>query len=364
MLYRINQRTGDRISEIGLGSAYLFEAGMKEGVHALETAVEGGINFFDLAAGDGAAFPIYGEALRAVREKVLFQIHFGADYSKGTYGWSLDLETVKRSVERQLRELHTDYIDYGFIHCQDELSDWETYQANGVLDHLRSMKDAGVVRHIGLSSHTPQVIQKILDTGLVDMLMFSVNPAYDYQQGEYAFGGVDERAAVYARCEKDGVGISVMKPFSGGQLLDAKTSPFGVALTPFQCIRYALDKPGVLTVLPGAANAKEIETLLSYYDKTPEELDYSVIGSYSPRDAVGKCVYCNHCKPCPVGLEIGLINKYYDLARVCDALAAEHYRSLEKTAADCVSCGHCDARCPFGVKQSERMREIRAYFGK
>ena len=196
------------------------------------------------------------------------------------------------------------------------------------------------------------------------MLMFSVNPAYDYQQGEYAFGGVDERAAVYARCEKDGVGISVMKPFSGGQLLDAKTSPFGVALTPFQCIRYALDKPGVLTVLPGAANAKEIETLLSYYDKTPEELDYSVIGSYSPRDAVGKCVYCNHCKPCPVGLEIGLINKYYDLARVGDALAAEHYRSLEKNAADCVSCGHCDARCPFGVKQSERMREIRAYFGK
>ena len=364
MKYRTNKRTHDRISEIGMGTAYIVEAPHREAVRTVRHAYECGINYFDLAAADGTAFATFGEALADVRDEVMYQIHFGADYSKGTYGWSLDLETVKRSVERQLRELHTDYIDYGFIHCQDELSDWETYQANGVLDHLRSMKDAGVVRHIGLSSHTPQVIQKILDTGLVDMLMFSVNPAYDYQQGEYAFGGVDERAAVYARCEKDGVGISVMKPFSGGQLLDAKTSPFGVALTPFQCIRYALDKPGVLTVLPGAANAKEIETLLSYYDKTPEELDYSVIGSYSPRDAVGKCAYCNHCKPCPVGLEIGLINKYYDLARVGDALAAEHYRSLEKTAADCVSCGHCDARCPFGVKQSERMREIRAYFGK
>ena len=130
--------------------------------------------------------------------------------------------------------------------------------------------------------------------------MFSVNPAYDYQQGQYAYGGVDERAAVYARCEKEGVGISVMKPFSGGQLLDAKTSPFQVALTEYQCIRYALDKPGVLTVLPGARNTKDVKRLLKYYDKTEEELDYSVIGTFAPEDASGKCVYCNHCKPCPV----------------------------------------------------------------
>lgn len=60
MRYRINRKTGDRISELGLGSAYLYEAGMKEGVRALETAVEGGVNYFDLAAGDGAAFPPLG----------------------------------------------------------------------------------------------------------------------------------------------------------------------------------------------------------------------------------------------------------------------------------------------------------------
>ncbi len=56
---------------------------------------------------------------------------------------------------------------------------------------------------------------------------------------------------LYRRCETEGVGISVMKAFSGGQLLDAKTSPFGRALTEYQCIQYALDKPGVLTILPG-----------------------------------------------------------------------------------------------------------------
>lgn len=362
MRYRINKRTGDRISEIGFGSAYLFEAGMTEGVRALETAVEGGINYFDLAAGDGAAFPIWGKALAPVRKDVMFQIHFGADYSKGTYGWSLKLEDVKRSVAWQLEQLHTDYVDYGFIHCQDELSDWETYQKNGVYAWLLELRKRGVVRHLGLSSHTPSVIQRIMDEVPIDMLMFSVNPAYDYGRGEYANGSVDERSAVYRRCEKEGVGISVMKPFSGGQLLDAKQSPFGRALTQFQCIQYCLDKPGVLTVLPGASNTGEVRKLLEFCNASEEERDYSVIGSFAPPDASGKCVYCNHCKPCPMGIDVGLVNKYYDLARNGDGMAAEHYRKLERSAADCVGCGHCDSRCPFHVAQSQRMREIAAWF--
>ena len=361
MNYRINRKTGDRISEIGIGSAYLYDAGMDEAVRALRRAAEGGINYFDLAAGDGSAFPIWGEALHDIRKSLFYQIHFGADYTSGTYGWSLDLDTIKRSVEKQLAELRTDYIDYGFIHCQDEAADWETYLKNGIYDYILSLKKAGVVRHVGLSSHTPAVIMRILGEADVDMLMFSVNPAYDYGQGEYANGSVDERAAVYRRCESEGIGISVMKPFSGGQLLDEKQSPFGRALTIHQCIRYCLDKPGVLTVLPGAKSVEEVEALLSYCDQPEEALDYSVIGTFAPPEAGGKCVYCNHCKPCPVGIDVGLVNKYYDLARAGDALAAEHYRTLGKNASDCVGCGHCDSRCPFSVKQSARMEEIRDY---
>ena len=361
MRYRVCRRTGDRISEIGIGSSYMYEAGMEEAVKALRRAYAGGINYYDLAAGDGKTFPIYGEAFHDVRENVFFQIHFGADYTQGTYGWSLDLDTVKRSVEKQLKELRTDYIDYGFIHCQDEISDWQTYKDNGIYDYILQLKKEGVVRHIGLSSHTPSVIMKILDEADVDILMFSVNPAYDYGHGEYANGSVDERAEVYRRCEKEGIGITVMKPFSGGQLLDAKQSVFAEALTPYQCIRYALDKPGVLTVLPGAQSTEQVEKLLAYYDQPEEALDYSVIASFAPVKTSGRCVYCNHCKPCPAGIDVGLVNKYYDLAKEGDGMAVEHYRSLEKNASDCIGCGHCDSRCPFSVKQSERMREIREY---
>ena len=136
MEYRINRRTGERISVIGIGSAYLAGAGTVEGVRALRAAYEGGINYFDLAAGDAAAFPLWGEALADVRSQVRYQIHFGADYTNGTYGWTLKADTVKRSVEWQLSQLKTDTIDYGFIHCQDEFSDWESYRRNGVLRYL------------------------------------------------------------------------------------------------------------------------------------------------------------------------------------------------------------------------------------
>jgi predicted aldo/keto reductase-like oxidoreductase len=225
------------------------------------------------------------------------------------------------------------------------------------------MRDQGVVKHIGASSHTPSVIQEILDTDIIDMLMFSVNPAYDYNHGDYAYGGVDERADVYKRCEKLGVGISVMKPFSGGQLLSDKTSPFGRVLTQYQCIKYALDKPGILTVLPGAQSVVEIDALLKYFEKSEDELDYSIIGSFAPPEASGKCVYCNHCEPCPAGIDIGAVNKFYDLTRIGDDMAREHYLTLEKNASDCVSCGHCNSRCPFSVDQMSRMQEIKEYFG-
>ncbi len=361
MKYRTNRKTGDRISEIGMGSSYIHEAGRAEGIKVLRRAYEGGINYFDLAAGHGDAFPLYGEALHDVRENVFYQIHFGADYTEGEYGWSLDLETVRKSVAKMLKELRTDYIDYGFIHCQDEFSDWETYQKNGIYDYILQLKKEGIVRHIGLSSHTPEVIMRILDEADVDMLMFSVNPAYDWGEGQYANGTVEERNAVYRRCEKEGIGISVMKPFSGGQLLDASLSPFGRALTPWQCLRYILDKPGVLVALPGAKSTAEIDELLKYYEKNDEELDYSVIGTFAPPQAAGKCVYCGHCRPCPMGIDIGLVNKYYDLSLAGDAMAAEHYRTLEVNASACIQCGHCDSRCPFGVKQSTRMAEIREY---
>lgn len=252
----------------------------------------------------------------------------------------------------------------GFIHCIDDQEDLEGVMDGGLWDYMKALKAEGKIRHLGFSSHNPDIARRILDTGLVDMMMFSINPAYDYRQGEYAIGEVAERAALYRECESMGVGISVMKPFAGGQLLSAKTSLFKRPLSHTQCIQYALDRPAVLTVLPGIRNVEDLQTVLRYVAATPAEKDYSVVGEFTPRDADGVCVYCNHCQPCPKGLDVGLINKYYDLALAGDEMAAGHYAKLPVRAEACVKCGHCESRCPFHVKQEARMVEIQTYFAK
>ena len=364
MKYRTIPHTGEKISVIGMGTSVAGEISAKNAAETFSYALENGINYFDCAGGHAAIFPGLGEALSGKRKEVLLQVHFGADYTSGEYGWDPSLEGVKRSVDWQLKNLKTDYIDFGFMHCLDELSDLEEYESNGVLDYLLSMKEQGVVKHIGLSTHAPKLANKVLDKGIIDMLMFSINPMYDYGQGDYSIGKASERYELYTRCEKEGVGISVMKPFNAGQLLDEKTSPFGKALTPAQCIQYALDRPGVLTVMQGAANVDELKVNLGYLTASEEERDYSVISSLTPADTKGKCVYCKHCHPCPAGLDIGLINKYYDLSRMGDVLAKEHYLTLEKTASDCIQCGHCNSRCPFSVDQMSRMKEVASFFEK
>ncbi|MDE7244171.1 MAG: aldo/keto reductase [Oscillospiraceae bacterium] len=362
MEYRQNKRTGDQISVIGLGTSYISNASEKDAIEALLLAHENGINYADLATAGAKTFLYYGKAFADVRKDMYYQVHFGANYETGQYGWTTELETVKKQIDWMLHNLRTDYVDYGFIHCLDTRADWEAYQKSGVLEYLLEQKKQGIVRHIGLSTHTPALANTVLDTGLVDQMMFSINPGYDYHHGDYAKGSADERMTLYRRCETEGIGISVMKPFSGGQLLDEKTSPFGKALTMYQCIQYALDKPGVLTVLPGIRDAEDVLQLLRFLDAPPEERDYSILGTFTPQDAVGSCVYCNHCQPCPVGLNVGLINKYYDLSTAGDTMAADHYGKLEKHASDCVDCGHCSNRCPFQVKQPEKMKRIAAYF--
>ena len=198
---------------------------------------------------------------------------------------------------------------------------------------------------------------------MADMFMYSINPVYDYTSSGFGeAGNSDERMQLYRLAEKEGVGITVMKPLSGGRLLDASLSPLGIALTPVQCIQYCLDKPGVLCCLPGVCSKEETEDILRYFSAAEEEKDYSRLGSAVPDGKNGRCVYCGHCLPCPQGIDIGLVNKYYDLARMGDEMAAGHYRNLAVNAEDCISCGHCDEACPFGVGQAERMQEIRDWF--
>lgn len=368
MQYRTLPRGNEKISVIGLGMGSVNSSDDAEIERMVERAFEAGVNFFDGVPSVWHPMEVYGRALENIRRDIYLQIHFGAVYETGeerTYGWSLNLDKMKRTFEEEMHALRSDYADFGFIHCIDEDKDLDAFLQNGPWDYMRSLKDAGSIHRLGASTHNPHIAQRFLELGDIDLIMFSINPAYDYatSPSEFSIGAAEERSALYRACEQAGVGISVMKAFGGGQLLDASTSPFKRALTKHQLIQYALDRPAVLTVLPGVRSLRDVEEILSFVDATPEKRDYSVLGEFTPAEAIGTCVYCNHCLPCPANINVGLVNKYYDLTRAGDSLAAEHYRQLSVGADACMQCGHCESRCPFHVKQESRMEEIAAYFG-
>ncbi|MDR1638230.1 MAG: aldo/keto reductase [Clostridiales bacterium] len=361
MEYRSSRRCPEKISVIGLGCANLLGS-RNEKKEVIKTAIDNGVNFFDLALATWEDYEIFAEAISGRREKVITQIHFGAVYEEGKYGWTRDLGKIREQFALQVKLFG--YTDMGYIHCVDDNEDLQEVLQGGIWDLMQEMKAKGAVRHLGFSSHNSAIAESLVSTGLVDMFMFSVNPAYDYRAGEYSIGEPSYRASLYQECEKMGVGISVMKVFAGGQLLDAKTSLYDFALTQAQCFQYALDRPGVLTVLPGIRNMSDLQTVLKFTSATAKEKDYGFIGEFVPKSAYGKCVYCNHCQPCPMGIDIGFVNKCYDLALAGDELIFSHYSSLPATASSCAKCGHCESRCPFRVKQMERMEKIAERFGK
>lgn len=88
MKYRIHPKTKDRISVIGIGTGPVFEAPEKEAVDTLTYACEQGVNFVDFATAGAKTFRYAGLAFVSVRSKMFYQIHFGANYETGEYGWT------------------------------------------------------------------------------------------------------------------------------------------------------------------------------------------------------------------------------------------------------------------------------------
>ena len=157
--------------------------------------------------------------------------------------------------------------------------------------------------------------------------MFSINPAYDYQKGEYGIGEVEKRASLYRDCQRHGVGISVMKPFAGGQLLNAGISPFGQALTPVSVPAIRARPPGRCSpCCPACAGWTTSRTRSASSDAPPERARLCRHQPVRPGRArrAAASTATTAC-PVPTSLNIGLINKYYDLACAGDKLAEQHY---------------------------------------
>lgn len=381
MNYRRLGKTELMVSEVGFGAEWM-ERHTAEECEAVLLRAEGlGINILDCWMSEPNVRTNLGMALKGRRERWYIQGHIGSTWQNGQYVRTRDVEQCKIAFEDLLERLQTDYIDLGMIHFIDQESDWDKAMNGPYIAYVKELKAQGKIRHIGMSTHNPAMAKKAAESGIVEMILFSVNPAFDllpptdnienYFAEEYGveLGGIDpERVELYKLCEQNDVGITVMKPFAGGRLFDAKRSPFGVALTPVQCIHYCLTRPAVAAVMAGYDTPEHVEQAAAYETATREEKDYATVLASAPKHtfAQGECTYCGHCKPCPKNIDIAMVNKYYDLATMQSEVPATvkaHYEALEHHADECIGCKGCESRCPFGVKIAARMEKTAALFG-
>jgi predicted aldo/keto reductase-like oxidoreductase len=360
--YRKFAHDREKVSTIGIGSGSLYEAKPHEIKDIISYGMEKGINLIDTVMYDTSAVEPIAQALKGRRDEMIMQIHLGAVYPEGIYSKTRVLSKLQKGFEGELKKYGTDYADIGIIHSVDEVRDFEKIMADGIFDYARKLKRDGTIRYLGFSSHSPDICRLFIETGEIDIFMLSINATYDFKPSNGKLTLSHERMELYQECEKQGTGITVMKPYGGGQLLNANTSPFNRAMTVPQCIQYALDRPAVLSCLPGIRSKADFEDILKYYSTSKDERDYAFIGNLSQRDAYGTCIYCNHCQPCPSGIDIGSVNKYLDLSKAGDELAKDHYLRLSKNANDCIECGDCQENCPFHVDILNRMREVKDYF--
>ena len=382
MKYRELGNTGLKVSEIGLGCEGFSEDEYRNARRLFDEAERQGINYFDLYASDPKVRASVGDALEGRREKFIIQSHLCSIWKNGQYKRSRNIDKVRAGMKEMLALLKTDYIDVGMIHYVDSLADWKEIADGPVLAYAKDLKEKGVIRHIGLSSHNPQVALEAVKSGNIEVLMFSVNPCYDLQPAsedveelwaeknyeEHLVNMDPERQELYEVCQSLGVGITVMKAFGGGDLLDEKLSPAGKALTVNQCLHYALTRPAVATVLAGAHSVEQLRTSLAYEDASDEEKDYAPAFATFPNISwEGHCMYCSHCAPCPKKIDVASVTKFLNLAKAQGSVpetVREHYEVLPHHAGECIRCGACETRCPFKVEIMENMRQAAEIFGK
>lgn len=384
MRYRELGKTGIKVSEIGFGAEWMVGRTAEEVRAVVDRCEEHGINILDCWMAEPNVRTHIGQALKGRRDKWILEGHIGSTWQNEQYTRTRELLHVEPAFEDLMARLGTEYLDLGMMHYIDKESDYDM-AVNGLFyTYMESLKREGRILHIGMSTHNPKIAARAVREGAVENLLFSINPAFDllstddleeYREGDYAKaseGIAPDRVELYKLCETRGVGITVMKPYAGGKLFRKEWSPFGVALTPVQCLHYALTRPAVASIMVGVNTPEEMDAAVAYETASEEEKDYATVLANAPKRAFsGACTYCGHCAPCPAGIDIATVNKFYDLAvmpqesgtgTTIPAGIADHYRQLDVKASACIQCGGCEDRCPFGVPVRERMEKTAALF--
>jgi uncharacterized protein len=367
MIYRKLGKTDLRVSAVGIGTEFLLKASQETTTEIVQRAVDSGINYFDVLFADPDYRNHFGEAFKGLRDQVIITGHLPVNDP---------LETCRSSFADHLKRLQIDAVDIVFVSCCDGEANYQSaMQPGGHYELAVEMVAKGRARFIGFSSHTVPVALQAVRSGKFNLLMFPINPAFDSLPGETgtddlgnlwekayqgnraedSHGVIFERKQLYEECARQNIGLVAMKPFAAGWLF---RPDMNTGFTPTNLLHYALSQTGVSCVVPGVSSFEQLEQDLAYFQASEAEKDFSAAVAQSRWDYQGTCMYCNHCQPCPTGIDISEVNRLRNLAKESSVESIQQaYLQLAKKASDCQSCGVCMERCPFNVDVIENMRQ-------
>ena len=383
MEYGILGRTGIKASAIGIGGEGFENKSYEDCEAIIDCAIKEGINFIDIYNSNPEVRSNVGKALsKYPRSSFVIEGHLCSTWDRGQYRRTRDFNEVVNAYEDFLTRMKLDYVDIGMIHYVDDEKDFDNIFNGEIIKYARGLKEKGVIKSLGISTHNTDIAFRAVETGIIDVILFSINAAYDmlpasedvdilFEENTFknrTYEGIDlERDKLYRTCENHGVALTVMKGYAAGVLLSDKQSPFKKALTPVQCLHYCLTRPAVASVMVGVSNTNQILAATAYTTSSNKEKDYTEVLANAPRSSFrGHCMYCGHCAPCSKKIDIALVNKYLDLALIQESVPEtlkNHYDLLGHKANECIECGLCMKNCPFSVDIINKMKRAVNLFG-
>lgn len=318
-------RTGITVPQNAFGALPIQRIDLPTAVDLLRRAYEGGMRFFDTARAYSDSEEKVGAAFAGMREKVYI----------ATKTQAKNAEDFWKDLHTSLRMLNTDYIDLYQLHCVPKC--FRPGDGSGLYEAMLEAKAQGLIRHIGITSHLIGVAEEIVASGLYETLQFP-----------FSYISSERDIALVRACEAAGMGFIAMKGLAGGLLTNADA-----------CMAFVSQ----FEALPiwGVQRTEELEQWLSFFEKTPAMTDdlLAVIEADQKALAGNFCRGCGYCAPCTVGIVINQCARMSQMVRRAPSAAwlSPHWQAEMEKIDDCVDCGLCMTRCPYGLEIPTLLRK-------
>lgn len=333
MQYVTLGKTGLQVSRVGFGGIPIQRIDQNAACALISRLIECGVNYIDTARGYTVSEELIGNAIYGRRDSFIL----------ATKSMARTREGMERDIETSLSNLRTGYIDLYQVHNPSMEQLMTVIEPGGALEALLDAKAANKIGHIGLTAHSLPVFEKALELDWVETIMFPYSIVET--QCEY----------LLEKCRERDIGFIAMKPMAGGAIEDAQAA-----------MRFLLSNPNVTIAIPGMYSPDEVSANTSVGSEPITASEQERIDAVRSVLTGNFCRRCGYCAPCTVGISIPsvfLFGGYLERYGLAD-WAKARYAGLPKKAGDCIACGACEPRCPYGLPIRKMMEKYAALFGE